>query len=93
MESMSSVDRAVVDLWPQQDEDSGRDGENCQNWVQATQTQKLDQAPGDEQDGQQEHAYVSGEVHGGSPFQRECAAAVTSIAPGQRLRQGPITLS
>ncbi len=49
-----SLDRVAVDLTAQQDEDAGRDGEDRQDYAEATETQKLYQAPGNEKDGQQE---------------------------------------
>ena len=65
-------DRMAVSLTLQQDEDAGRDGEDRQDHPEAIDTQKLDQAPGDEKDSQQEHAYVSGDVHGSNPFYGLC---------------------
>ncbi len=56
-----SLDRVAVDLTAQQDEDAGRDGEDRQDYAEATKTQKLYQAPGNEKDGQQEHADVLSE--------------------------------
>ena len=67
-EATWSLDRVAVDLTAQQDEDASRDGEDRQDHAEAIKTQKLYQAPGDEKDGQQEHAYISGDMHGGTLF-------------------------
>jgi hypothetical protein len=47
----------------QQNEDSGRDGENRQDRAEAADTQKRYDSPDDEEDGQQEHANVSCDAH------------------------------
>ncbi len=56
-----SLDRVAVDLTAQQDEDAGRDCEDRQDYAEAIEIQKLYQAPGNEKDGQQEHADVLSE--------------------------------
>jgi hypothetical protein len=55
----------------QQDEDAGCDGEDRQDYAEAANAQECYQAPGDEEDCQQDHADISGEVHGGAPFRLE----------------------
>jgi len=71
-EATRSTDRVAVGLTAQQDENAGGDGEDCQNQSQATEGRdKLHQAPENEEGGQQEHAYISGEFHGFTPFERE----------------------
>jgi hypothetical protein len=70
-EASWSLDQVVFNLAVQQDENAGRDGENRQDHTEATNAQKLYYAPGDEKDGQQDHADIPGEVHGGTPFESE----------------------
>jgi hypothetical protein len=60
-----------VDLAIQQDEDSSCDGNDRQDYAEAANPEQLHQTPGDQKDGQQEHADVSSNVHGGNPFKRK----------------------
>jgi len=64
-----SPDRVAIGLAAQQDEDAGRDGEDRQDYGEATESRDQgEQAVGDEEDGQQEHANISGYFHSGFPF-------------------------
>jgi hypothetical protein len=83
VEVARSTDRVAVGLTIQQDENTGGAGENCQDKAQAAQClDKLHQALENEEGGQQEHAYNSGEFSGWTPFERECVAGVGSCDPG-----------
>jgi len=57
-----------VELTVQQDEDASCNGEDRQNRTKAADPEKLYQAPGDEKDGQQEHADILCVSHGRIPF-------------------------
>ena len=65
-----SVDRVVVDLTTQQNENSGNYGEDRQDQKQATYSRdKRNQAPGNKTDGQQEHTDILCESpHGSNLF-------------------------
>jgi hypothetical protein len=63
LEATWFLNRVAVDLTAQQDEDAGRDGEDRQDYAEATNTQKLYYAPGDEKDCQQYHANIFGKFH------------------------------
>jgi hypothetical protein len=63
--------RVAVDLAAQQNENTGCDGEDRQDHVEAFESwDKRKQAKGNQEDAQQQHAYTLGEFqfHGGIPF-------------------------
>ena len=54
--STRTVGRVDIDLTAQQDEDAGRDGEDCQNHAEATECRdKCRQARDNEPDSEQQH--------------------------------------
>jgi len=73
LEATRSADRVAVGLTAQQDEDAGGDSEDRHNHGQARKVEfeQCDQPGQDEPDAHQQHAYISGDFHGGTPFERE----------------------
>ena len=62
LEATWSFDRATVDLTTEKDEDTGRDGEDRQNYHNEAITAKEHyQTPGNKKYGQQDHAYALGQ--------------------------------
>jgi hypothetical protein len=81
------LDRVAVELTTQQDEDAGCNGKDSHYDGQArkAQAEQCNQPVQDEPDGQQEHANISCDFHGGTPFQLEKVLAVRPCALCQPL--------
>jgi hypothetical protein len=76
----------------QQDEDPGRNGENRQDRAEAADAQKRYQAPGNEEDGQQKHAYITGDMHMDSfPFEMGGRLAAEYLHPPPGRMRGKIS--
>ena len=61
--------QVAIELSADQDKDAGRDGKDCQDDAQTTQSwDQSEEAIGDEKDGQQKHAEVLGDSHGNTPL-------------------------